>query len=61
MRAPTVAGLLVLVVAALTIGGVWLFGGNDADGAMSGEDPTATTAVEGPQAQIALTSNMYAS
>ena len=60
MRAPTVAGLLVLVVAALTIGGVWLFGGNDADGATSDDSPTATTAVEGPQAQIALTSNMYA-
>ncbi len=60
MRAPTVAGLLVLVVAALTIGGVWLFGGEDVDGATGGDNPTATAEVEGPRAQVALTSNMYA-
>src|SRR3546814_783682 len=61
MRPPTVAGLLVIVVAALTIGGVWVFGGDPGEGAEPAESATATATVEGPQAQIALTSNMYAS
>lgn len=60
MRPPTIAGLLVIVVAALTIGGVWVFGGDSSEGAQSGQDPTATAEIEGPQARVALTSNMYA-
>ncbi|MGE3961308.1 MAG: CARDB domain-containing protein [Dehalococcoidia bacterium] len=61
MRPPTIAGLLVLAIAALTIGGVWLFGGDSGEGTTDGASPTATGAVEGPQARVALTSNMYAS
>lgn len=64
MRAPTIAGLLVLLVSALAIGGVWVFGGSATEGAQGGADgegPTATATIEGPQAQIALTANMYAS
>lgn len=61
MRPPTIAGLLVIGVAALAIAGVWLVGGDAGEDAQSGETATATAAVEGPQAQLALTSNMYAS
>lgn len=61
MRPPTIAGLLVVLVAALAIGGVWVFGGDTGEGAAPGEDPTATEPVEGPRARIALTANMYAS
>lgn len=60
MRPPTIAGLLVIGIAALAIAGVWLVGGDAGEGAQ-GEPATATATVEGPQAQLALTSNMYAS
>lgn len=60
MRPPTIAGLLVIVVAALAIGGVWIFGGDPSEGAQPGQDATATAEVEGPQARVALTANMYA-
>lgn len=61
MRPPTIAGLLVLVVSAVVIGGVWVFGSDTTEGAQDADDPTATATVEGPQARIALTANMYAS
>ena len=61
MRPPTIAGLLIVGTATLVIAGVWLLGGDAGEGAQGGETATATATVEGPQAQLALTSNMYAS
>ncbi len=61
MRPPTIAGLLVVGIAAISIGAVWLFGGDPSEGAGDGDTPSATVTVEGPQARIALTSNMYGS
>ncbi|MDA1010814.1 MAG: hypothetical protein O2888_05005 [Chloroflexi bacterium] len=59
MRPPTIAGLLIIVVAAATIGGIWAFGGAEAPIEDIGTtDPTATP--DGPTARIALTSNLYA-
>ncbi|MDA0815657.1 MAG: hypothetical protein O2924_03695 [Chloroflexi bacterium] len=59
MRPPTIAGLLIVIVAAATIGGIWVFG--------SAEDPPTESAAaasteppEGPTARLALTSNLYA-
>ena len=61
MRPPTIAGLLIVGTATLVIACVWLLGGDAGEGAQGGETATATATVEGPQAQLALTSNMYAS
>jgi len=59
MRPPTIAGLLVVGIAALAIGSVWLFGSDPGDDAQATDNPTASATAEGPQARIALTSNMY--
>lgn len=61
MRPPTLAGLLVLVVAALAIGGVWVFGGDTGEGAEATGTAAPDATPEGPQAALALTANMYAS
>jgi len=61
MRPPTIAGLLVVGIAAISIGAIWLFGSDGGEGAHSGASPTASVTIEGPQARIALTSNMYGS
>ncbi len=61
MRPPTIAGLLVVGIAALAIAGVWLLGGDAGEGAQGDDTATATATIEGPRAQLALTSNMYRS
>lgn len=60
MRPPTIAGALVVLVAAVIIAGVWALGGTE--GAASedgGPQATETATVEGPHARVALTSNLY--
>ncbi len=58
MRPPTVAGLLIVLVAAVTIGGIWVFGGTQEPTEEStAASPTSTP--DGPTARLALTSNLY--
>lgn len=59
MRPPTVAGLLIILVAAVTIGAVWLFGGGEQPLPASAAEE-ATAVPDGPQARLAMTSNLYA-
>jgi len=59
MRPPTIAGLLVIVVAAIVITGVWLTGGQ-ADPIEEGTATPESTS-DGPRATVALTSNLYGS
>jgi len=60
LRAPTIAGGLIVFVAGVIITGVWITGGVGEAG-LNGEtpDPSATPTVEGPTAQVALTANLY--
>jgi hypothetical protein len=60
MRAPTVAGLLIVLVAGAVIAGLWVFGGNGDTGPASAATPEPTAVPDGPQSRIALTANMYA-
>ena len=60
MRPPTIAGGLVVLVAAVIIAGVWALGGDEGEASpQAGTDHTPTATVEGPRARVALTSNLY--
>jgi len=60
MRPPTVAGLLIVLVAGVVIAGLWAFGDAGESGPASAAAPEPTAEPEGPHSRIALTANMYA-
>ncbi len=60
MRPPTIAGGLVVLVAAVVIGAVWVLGETEGAASPTQGSPEPTATVEGPRARVALTSNLYA-
>ncbi len=61
LRPPTVAGLLIILVAGIAIGAIWVLDAADRTPQAAEAADATPTPVDGPTAVVALTSNMYGS
>jgi hypothetical protein len=59
LRAPTIAGFLIVLVAGIALGTIWFIDASDGTPAAAGSPEATAVLPEGPTAVLAMTSNMY--